>query len=101
MRPACSALYIDAPLHLPQCEDNYAASRYIAEFFNTISNVPFIALGIYGYYRTRQAGLPTRYGLALLGLSMIGCGSFGFHMTVSPATLRMRLMAHTLIRQSA
>ncbi|KAI5453568.1 alkaline ceramidase ydc1 [Naganishia albida] len=64
------------------CEDNYAASRYIAEFFNTVTNLPFIALGIYGWYRIRQAGLPKRYGFALLGLSIIGCGSLGFHLTL-------------------
>ncbi|KAJ9103887.1 hypothetical protein QFC21_002350 [Naganishia friedmannii] len=64
------------------CEDNYTTSRYIAEFFNTISNVPFIAIGFYGWWRAMQTGLPQKYALPLLGLSAIGAGSFGFHMTL-------------------
>lgn len=66
-----------------QCEDNYTTSRYIAEFFNTMSNVPFIAIGFYGWWRAMQTGLPQKYALPLLGLSVIGAGSAGFHATVS------------------
>jgi hypothetical protein len=68
---------------LTRCEENYTYSPYIAEFVNTLSNIPFICLGLYGYYRVLQQGLPRRYGYLMLGLSIIGGGSGLFHMTVS------------------
>lgn len=64
------------------CEGNYEYSQYIAEFINTISNIPFIILGLYGYHQVLKNGLPSRYGYLMLGLSLIGLGSFGFHMTL-------------------
>lgn len=68
---------------LTRCEENYTYSPYIAEFVNTLSNIPFICLGLYGYYRVLHQGLPRRYGYLMLGLSVIGGGSGLFHMTVS------------------
>jgi len=64
------------------CETNYSHSRYIAEFVNTLTNIPSISLGLYGLYHTRKNGIPLRYGLCFLGLSMIGVGSFGFHASL-------------------
>ena len=64
------------------CETNYSHSRYIAEFVNTLTNIPSISLGLYGLYHTRKNGIPLRYGLCFLGLSMIGIGSFGFHASL-------------------
>lgn len=64
------------------CEENYTYSPYIAEFVNTLSNIPFICLGLYGYYRVLHQGLPRRYGYLMLGLSVIGGGSGLFHMTL-------------------
>lgn len=74
------------PYCLYRCETNYAITPYIAEFINTLSNIPFIALGLYGFYRCRQIGLPLRYQVLQLSLALIGVGSFGFHMTVSAAS---------------
>jgi len=67
---------------LDWCEDNYTHSRYIAEFWNTTSNIPFILLGIFGILSTR--GLPnrTRYALAHALIAIIGTGSFIFHGTL-------------------
>jgi hypothetical protein len=75
---------------LTRCEENYTYSPYIAEFVNTLSNIPFICLGLYGYYRVLQQGLPRRYGYLMLGLSIIGGGSGLFHMTVGPDLGRRR-----------
>jgi len=64
------------------CETNYSHSRYIAEFVNSLTNFPSIFLGLYGLYHTQIKGIPLRYGLCFLGLSLIGVGSFGFHASL-------------------
>ena len=65
-----------------RCELNYTHSRYIAEFVNTISNLPSILLGLYGAYISLSSGLPKRYALSYLGLTLIGIGSTGFHASL-------------------
>ncbi|WVQ80582.1 hypothetical protein IAT38_002687 [Cryptococcus sp. DSM 104549] len=64
------------------CESNYSHSPYIAEFVNTLSNFPSIFLGLYGGWATVANGLPRRYALCYLGLSLIGLGSLGFHASL-------------------
>lgn len=64
------------------CETNYASTRFIAEFINTLSNIPFIALGAYGAYKMRKCGAPLRYAATMAGLAGIGLGSAGFHTTL-------------------
>ncbi|QRV92879.1 alkaline ceramidase [Ceratobasidium sp. AG-Ba] len=71
------------------CEDNYTHSHYVAEWYNTISNIPFVALGIFGAYsalksRPGQRPIPHawRYAVANLGITGIGLGSFVFHATL-------------------
>jgi len=67
---------------LDWCEDNYTHSTFIAEFWNTTSNIPFIALGILGVLST--IGLPnrSRYILAHAVIAVVGTGSFIFHGTL-------------------
>ncbi|WVQ96828.1 hypothetical protein IAU59_003935 [Kwoniella sp. CBS 9459] len=64
------------------CEINYAHTPYVAETINTLTNLPSILLGLYGFFSTLHNGLPTRYSICYLGLSLIGIGSFGFHMSL-------------------
>ncbi|KAG8785091.1 hypothetical protein FRC12_017989 [Ceratobasidium sp. 428] len=71
------------------CEDNYTHSHYVAEWYNTISNIPFVLLGIYGAYsalRTIPGSKPLphggRYAATNLGVTAIGIGSFIFHATL-------------------
>ena len=67
------------------CEGNYQTSQYIAEFYNTISNVPFfvlppIAVWKYSRFSTRvDAGI----NVVFLLLTIIGAGSGYFHATLS------------------
>lgn len=42
---------------------------------NTLSNIPFMLLGLYGIYRAVQAGFPLRVALSYLGLVVVGAGS--------------------------
>lgn len=49
------------------CENKYQFSHYIAEFTNTISNVFFIGLSLYGMYRVGTENLPARFVLCYGG----------------------------------
>jgi len=73
---------------LDWCEYNYSESFYIAEFYNSWSNLAFLLLTAYGIYRSRAAGLTNNpltsrrflFGYAILAL--VGLGSFAFHATL-------------------
>ncbi|XP_064837737.1 alkaline ceramidase 3 isoform X1 [Oncorhynchus masou masou] len=67
---------------LDWCEDNYVVSFYIAEFWNTVSNLIMILPPIYGAIQTYKDGLEFRYVYSFLGLAAVGIGSWCFHMTL-------------------
>ncbi|ORY31430.1 ceramidase-domain-containing protein [Naematelia encephala] len=64
------------------CESNYSHTPYIAETYNTVTNIPVILAGIYGALATYFAGINKRYAVCYLGLSFIGIGSTGFHASL-------------------
>lgn len=49
---------------------------------NTISNIPFLAMAVFGLYTSHKNRLPSDLLLPYVGLSLIGLGSFFFHLTV-------------------
>jgi len=63
------------------CEKDYAISRYVAEFINTITNIwgVMIALAIWCIFKYN---LPKRYIILWLGVSCVAMGSWMFHMTL-------------------
>ena len=63
------------------CEKDYLISAYIAEYYNTISNIPMILLGYYGLYVYYK--IHNKYDIRFLLLICIGVGSFLFHATMS------------------
>jgi dihydroceramidase len=63
-------------------KDNYVVSRYLAEFWNTVSNIPFIFLGLFGMWQTRGLRYRSRYALLQGGIAVIGTGSMIFHATL-------------------
>lgn len=66
------------------CESNYEVSYYIAEFWNTISNLAFIIPQLSQYLKLRnQKSVEPAYNNAFLSLALVGLGSFCFHMTLS------------------
>uniref|UniRef100_A0AAX7V1J2 Alkaline ceramidase n=1 Tax=Astatotilapia calliptera TaxID=8154 RepID=A0AAX7V1J2_ASTCA len=67
---------------LDWCEENYVVSFYIAEFWNTVSNLIMILPPIYGAIQTFRDGLESRYICSFLGLAAVGVGSWCFHMTL-------------------
>ncbi|KDO22520.1 hypothetical protein SPRG_11704 [Saprolegnia parasitica CBS 223.65] len=69
------------------CEDNYVWSYYIAEWWNSWSNVPPLALALYAMYKSRQAyadsAQPTSIRIAYLVPVIVFAGSFAFHSTLT------------------
>lgn len=59
------------------CEDNYQVATYIAEFLNTISNIPIVFLSYYGFLN-----YPNSLSLWML-MAAIGVSSAYFHATLS------------------
>ena len=64
------------------CEEKYVHSYYIAEPVNTVTNLFFIALSLYGFRSARREKLPTRTAVSHLGVAFIGLGSALFHGTL-------------------
>ena len=66
------------------CESNYELSYYIAEFWNTISNLAFIVPQLAQYVALNKYDyIGPAFKNALLSLALVGVGSFCFHMTLA------------------
>ena len=55
---------------------------YIAEYYNTISNVFICLSGLYGIIRSMQLGLETRFIVLSIGSVLVSLGSALFHGTL-------------------
>lgn len=64
------------------CEANYAVSYYVAEFWNTVSNVFIFAPPIFGIADALYQGFEKRLIAAYASLFVIGLGSVMFHATL-------------------
>ncbi|KAH0500218.1 Alkaline ceramidase 3 [Microtus ochrogaster] len=83
---------------LDWCEENYAVTLFVAEFWrsafagiledsflsdgNTVSNLIMIIPPIFGAVQSIRDGLEKRYIAAYLALTVVGMGSWCFHMTL-------------------
>ncbi|KAI3653235.1 hypothetical protein MP228_002660 [Amoeboaphelidium protococcarum] len=67
---------------LDWCEENYMVSFYIAEFWNTLSNMAIVDLALLGLYLTYIYRFQIRYYWAYVSLVIVGIGSWAFHMTL-------------------
>lgn len=66
------------------CESNYELSYYIAEFWNTISNLAFIMPQLAQYIAlAKHKNVEPSFRRAFLSLALVGIGSFCFHMTLA------------------
>ncbi len=73
-----------APSIVDWCEPNYVVSPYVAEFWNTLSSVPLVLMGLFGlawWWRNRPR-LARRFAWGFAGLALVGVGSVGFHGTL-------------------
>ena len=63
-------------------EPNYLSSPYVAELYNTVSNLGFVALGLFGCARAAAHGLPFAVRVAHALMAVTGVASALFHATV-------------------
>ncbi|KAK9893935.1 alkaline phytoceramidase [Cystobasidium minutum MCA 4210] len=71
------------------CEENYAITPFIAEFWNTISNGAYIILGALGLHYAKQENLPPRVMACHWALIVLGIGSAIFHATLMKTAMMM------------
>ena len=64
------------------CETNYEVSYYVAEFWNTITNLGMIIPPVYGLINCRKLVIEPRYTYSFILLLLVGIGSWMFHMTL-------------------
>ena len=73
-----------APASVDWCEPNYRHSAYIAEWWNTLSSLVIVALGLYGlaWVLRRRDRLEPRFLACFVALTLVGVGSVAFHATL-------------------
>uniref|UniRef100_A0A0K8R7R6 Alkaline ceramidase n=1 Tax=Ixodes ricinus TaxID=34613 RepID=A0A0K8R7R6_IXORI len=82
MAPALDGVW-GKPTSTPDwCERNYEVTVYIAEFWNTVSNLAMIVPPAYGAFQAWRKNLETRLVLCYGFLLVVGIGSWCFHMTL-------------------
>ncbi|KAK6932810.1 Alkaline ceramidase [Dillenia turbinata] len=64
------------------CEKNYVHSSYIAEFYNTISNVPSIILALIGLINALRQGFEKRFSILHISNMILSIGSVLYHATL-------------------
>ncbi|XP_052826729.1 alkaline ceramidase 3-like [Octopus bimaculoides] len=64
------------------CEENYVVTEYIAEFWNTISNLVMIIPPVFLAVLALRQKLEMRLLMCNISLLMVGVGSWCFHMTL-------------------
>ncbi|KAF9954361.1 Alkaline ceramidase 3 [Mortierella alpina] len=62
------------------CESNYDKSHYIAEFFNSLSSLSMILVGLAGMYL--HSSFEKRFLLTFGSIVIVGIGSIAFHGTL-------------------
>ncbi|KAJ8030820.1 Alkaline ceramidase 3 [Holothuria leucospilota] len=67
---------------LEWCEENYDVTFFIAEFYNTVSNLAFIVPSVLGIIFASEDKLEKRYIFSFLATLMIGISSTAFHLTL-------------------
>ncbi|KAK1317264.1 hypothetical protein QJS10_CPA05g00870 [Acorus calamus] len=64
------------------CEKNYTHSSYIAEFYNTISNIPCILLALMGLINALRQRFEKRFSILHISNMTLAIGSMLFHATL-------------------
>jgi dihydroceramidase len=64
------------------CEENYARSSYIAEFYNTLSNAPCILLALIGLVNALRQRFEKRFSVLHISNMILSIGSIIFHATL-------------------
>ncbi|KAF4755601.1 hypothetical protein FOZ62_022308 [Perkinsus olseni] len=75
--------FFGPPASMDFCEDNYAHSDHVAEFFNSLSSAYIISIGLIGLFLcSPKAGNEARYKLYYGLIALVGLGSVAFHGTL-------------------
>ncbi|KAF4349619.1 hypothetical protein CsatB_025392 [Cannabis sativa] len=64
------------------CEKNYMHSSYVAEFFNTISNIPCVVLALFGLVNALRQRFEKRFSVLHLSNMTLAIGSMVYHATL-------------------
>ncbi|KAI5756172.1 alkaline ceramidase 3 [Diaphorina citri] len=64
------------------CEKNYVESYYVAEMWNTVSNLVMMLQALYGIYDVFRNDFEKKFIIAYTFLFVVGMGSWAFHMTL-------------------
>ncbi|XP_061339781.1 alkaline ceramidase-like [Gastrolobium bilobum] len=64
------------------CEQNFAHSPYIAEFYNTISNIPTILLALIGLINALSQRFEKRFSVLHISNMTLAIGSMLYHATL-------------------
>lgn len=84
MHPAASApsgFWGPPTSSIDWCEANYAVSYYVAEWFNTLSSLPLVVVGLLGVHWHWRV-LERRFLLVFASVALVGIGSTAFHGTL-------------------
>ncbi|KAF9921499.1 Alkaline ceramidase 3 [Linnemannia zychae] len=72
--------YWGPPTSSDWCENNYDISYFVAEFFNSLSSIAMILVGLVGMYL--HASFEKRFLFTFGSIAIIGLGSIAFHGTL-------------------
>ena len=63
------------------CEPNYVVTQYVAEWWNVLSSLPMVFLGLYGLWKASRApdAVEPRFRACFAALAVVGIGSAAFH----------------------
>uniref|UniRef100_A0A1B6DAA4 Alkaline ceramidase n=1 Tax=Clastoptera arizonana TaxID=38151 RepID=A0A1B6DAA4_9HEMI len=64
------------------CENNYEVNYYVAEMWNTVSNLMMILPSLWGMFEVLRKGFDRRFVFCNFLLLVVGIGSWAFHMTL-------------------
>ena len=65
------------------CEDNYVLTPYVAEFWNALSSLPTLTVGLYFLLKARKHAYGYRFEVAGAMLAIVGLGSAAFNGTLT------------------
>ncbi|KAJ3205809.1 Alkaline ceramidase 3 [Dinochytrium kinnereticum] len=63
------------------CEENHVVSHHIAEYWNTLSSLPFVMYTLLGLWCCKTSGAGPRFWLALVSLGTVGVDATGIMFT--------------------
>ena len=85
------------PAYIDYCEPNYYFTPYVAELFNTVTNLSFILSALYAFYQCRRFQLPSRFYAIATFILLTGINSALFHATLTWVGLKADETSENLI----